>query len=330
MSDQKDQPPSSPSQSTELPIKKRDFTEPMTSYRIDADILLSHMDKKEKLNTLQGKAYFYVLHAFSAESPEMSNPRTMIMRELMKEWNITLETLTKIEDAIKADPVVQQLRNVSLASDEKEMQKLTATSELSITGVEGQPLKFRVKPNRDDWPKIGDRVLAPAKIQDGKVIPPAEIQGKEVIPPAEIQGKEAKPSSTSDDSPAPSWGQVSPWSLVGKWVGIKMPYEDEHIRFLIKEYDEKTETHQLVSDFSKQDFEDPCNWIDIRHIPAEDMEWQSGHPGLPVWKCFPKPGETLLLKTSTARNKKQLQEVGKTSTGIPIIRKVDKGKSPEQ
>ncbi|CAL9245967.1 unnamed protein product, partial [Arabidopsis halleri] len=297
-------------ESTDIPINN---TETMPSYSSDDAILFSYMDKNEKLRELQRKAYFYVLHAFRAESPAISSQGITIVKELMKELKIDLNTHQNYENIIKADPMVQQLRNV--ASDEMEMQKLTAAEEQKITGVDGQPLRIRIKPNKDDMAKIRDRVLAPAKIKDGKVIAPEKIQDKE-----------AKASSTSDDSPVLSWGQVSPGSLVGRLVNIQMPDEDEDIEFLITEYDAKTETHHLVSAFSNKDYEDPCNWIDLRHVPAEDMKWTKGDPGLPVWKCLLKPGETLLHETSTTRNKKQLKEVGKTSTGIPIIRKVDKGK----
>ncbi|XP_010427691.1 PREDICTED: uncharacterized protein LOC104712481 isoform X2 [Camelina sativa] len=188
------------------------------------------------------------------------------------------------------------LRNVSLSSDERETQKLTAPEQQQITGVDGQPLIIRI--DKDNTVKIGDRVIPPAKIHDGKVIPPAKIQDEE-----------AKLSSTSDGPPVPSWGQVSPHSLIGKSIGIRMPGEYEYIRFQIEHYDVETETHYLVSAFSKKDVQDPCNWVDIRHIPAEDIEWPKKHPKLPEWKRFPEPGETLLHETSTARKKKQLHEV---------------------
>ncbi|CAE6076610.1 unnamed protein product [Arabidopsis arenosa] len=319
MSDQKDQAPNSPAsrkslpESTDIPIKN---TETIPSYSSDDAILFSSTNKNEKLSLLQRRAYFYVLHAFRAESPAISSQGITIVKELMKELKIDLNTHQNYENIIKDDPMVQQLRNVSLASDEMEMQKLTAAEEQKITGVDGQPLRIRIKPNKDDMAKIRDRVLAPAKIKDGKVVAPEKIQDEE-----------AKPSSTSEDSPVLSWGQVSPWSLVGRHVNIQMPDEDEYIEFLITKYDAKTETHHLVSAFSNKDYEDPCNWIDLRHVPAEDMQWTNGDPGLPVWKRFLKPGETLLHETSTTRNKKQHKEVGKTSTGIPIIRKVDKGKA---
>ncbi|XP_010427690.1 PREDICTED: uncharacterized protein LOC104712481 isoform X1 [Camelina sativa] len=145
------------------------------------------------------------------------------------------------------------LRNVSLSSDERETQKLTAPEQQQITGVDGQPLIIRI--DKDNTVKIGDRVIPPAKIHDGKVIPPAKIQDEE-----------AKLSSTSDGPPVPSWGQVSPHSLIGKSIGIRMPGEYEYIRFQIEHYDVETETHYLVSAFSKKDVQDPCNWVDIRHV----------------------------------------------------------------
>ncbi|VVB06082.1 unnamed protein product [Arabis nemorensis] len=74
------------------------------------------------------------------------------------------------------------------------------------------------------------------------------------------------------DSVVPSWGQVSPQSLVGRCLKIRMPGEDHYTAFQIKDYDAETEMHHLVT---------PCDWIDIRHIPAEDTVWQDGHPGFP-------------------------------------------------
>ncbi|CAA0387120.1 unnamed protein product [Arabidopsis thaliana] len=300
-------------ESTDIPIKN---TETVPSYKGDDDILFSPLDKKVKLSMLQDRAYYYVLHAFKAESPAISSSRIVIMQELLKELKIEYKTHQTYHNAIEADPMVLQLRNVSLASDEKEMQKLTVAEEPEFTGVDGQPLIIRIKLNKDDKAKIQDRVLAPAKIKDGKVLAPAKIQDEE-----------AKPSSTSDDSPDSSWGQVSPGSLVGRRVHIQMPDEDEYIEFLITKYDANTETHHLLSAFSNKDYEDPCNWVDLRHVQAEDMKWPEGDPDLPVWKCSPKPGETLFHETSTTQNKKQVHEVGKTSTGIPVIRKVDKGKA---
>lgn len=108
----------------------------------------------------------------------------------MKELKIDLNTHQNYENIIKDDPMVQQLRylnhgfyycndvifspcfskfvsyplffrNVSLASDEMEMQKLTAAEERKITGVDGQPLRIRIKPNKDDMAKIvGFRIIS--------------------------------------------------------------------------------------------------------------------------------------------------------------------------
>ncbi|KAL1193433.1 Protein EMSY-LIKE 1 [Cardamine amara subsp. amara] len=298
---------------TGLPLKKRDFAETMPSNG-NGDLLLL-MNKKEKLDYLQKQAYYNVLHAFNAESPKISSPRILIVKDLTKEWNIDHTTHAAFEKTIKTDPMVKKFRKVSLPSDEVR----------KITAVDGNPLKIRI-PKKEDVNKTGDKVI-PAKIQDVKVIVPEKLQNGKVKAPAKTQEEKAKPTSTSDDSPVSSWGQVSPGSLVGRWVYIRMPGEEDHLAFLIKQYNAQTETHRLVSTLSHKNFDDPCDWIDLRHIPAKDIIWKEGNPGLPVRKCFLKPGETLLLETSTAQKTKQLKQAGKSSSGIPIIRKMDKGKS---
>lgn len=57
-------------ESTDIPIKN---TETVPSYKGDDDILFSPLDKKVKLSMLQDRAYYYVLHAFKAESPAISS-----------------------------------------------------------------------------------------------------------------------------------------------------------------------------------------------------------------------------------------------------------------
>ncbi|CAN8254317.1 unnamed protein product [Cochlearia groenlandica] len=135
-----------------------------------------------------------------------------------------------------------------------------------------------------------------------------------------------KPTSVIEDSAILTWGEVSPESLVNKWIKIILPGEVDYIAYLIEDYDPKKDMHYLVTHASKSRFQDPCNWIDIRYFPAEDTVWQDGHPGFPTRKCFLKPGDSILRATSTAQRKKKANEVGETACGIPIFSKLDEGK----
>ncbi|XP_024012927.1 protein EMSY-LIKE 1 [Eutrema salsugineum] len=275
----------------------------------NSDDFFFHMSKKNNLYELQRQAYYDVLYAFAAESSAISSPGITIIKELKKEWNITYKIHNFFQEEIKADPLVQKLRRISLASDDKEKQKVAAAEEQKTTAVQGTKLKPRLILKNDDLLQLLEKLnVAPTKMPKEK----------------------AKPSSFPDDSTILSWGQVSPASLVNRWINIRMPGESDYTSFLIEEYNPKTEMHYLVTAPSKNDLVDldPCNWIDIRHFPAEDVVWDEEHPGFPSRKGFLKPGETILHATSTAREKKQLKEVGKTASGIPIImRKLDKGKS---
>ncbi|VVB06097.1 unnamed protein product [Arabis nemorensis] len=245
---------------------------------------------QKSLVDLQREAYYGVNLAFSAETPAISSSRIMIVQDLKKEWNISPVIHGAFVDGINTEPLVKRWRNVPKASDNE-----------NVTPVEGHPSESRVAVNKED---LFDFQVAPARIQYEKT----------------------EPSSTSEDSLVPSWGQVSPQTLVGRWLNIRMPGEDDYIAFQIKDYNAETEMHHLVTALSQKTVIDPCDWIDIRFIPAEDTVWQDGHPGFPARKSFIKPGETILSTTSTAQEKRRIREVGKTATGIPIIKRLDKGK----
>ncbi|CAA7060643.1 unnamed protein product [Microthlaspi erraticum] len=327
MSNQKDKDKASdsPSQATALPFKKRGFAgkTPPTSSNSNNDASFFQMNENLNDYELKTQAYSNVLGAFTAESSSISSSRITILDDLKKAWNITKETHNVLVKKQQTDPLIQQLSEISVASDEKGKQE--------VAGVKGNQLKdllSRTIVSKEDLLRYQERLnAAPAKMP--------------------------KPSSPSKASTIPGWGKVSPASLVDKWVNLRMPGEDKYVALLIKAYDAETEMHHLVESLSQKNFSDPCDWIDLRHvrlkllplsfkffyfsslfteaqnslqIPAEDMVWQEGHPGFPTRSCFLKPGETILNETSTVREKKQLKEVGKTAGGIPIIRKVDKGK----
>lgn len=55
-----------------------------------------------------------------------------------------------------------------------------------------------------------------------------------------MPNEKPKPSSTSEASPIPGWGKVSPASLVNTWVSLRMPGEDKYVAHLIKAYDAET------------------------------------------------------------------------------------------
>ncbi|CAH2063743.1 unnamed protein product [Thlaspi arvense] len=332
MSDKKDQSPDSPSKgSTVLPFKKRDTAE-MTraaetmSSGIDYDHLLAK-NKKLKLDELQRKAYYQVLKAFTAESSAMSSRRITIIDKLKREWNIPYTTHTAFMDKIKqsreesnpsaycyfssvqflsaeevkvAAPQVEEEKTTAV-----EEEKMTAADEEKITAVDGNPLKPRLKLNDDDVVKFQEKLH---------------------VPPAKMQEEKAEPISTFEYSAIPSWGQVSPASLVDKWINIRIPGEDDYTAYLIAKYDAEREMHYLITAIAEDDLVDPCKWIDIRNFPAEDLVWQEGHPGFPTHKRCLNPGETILHLTSTAREKRRITEVGITDSGIPIIKKLDKGK----
>ncbi|CAN8267972.1 unnamed protein product [Cochlearia groenlandica] len=112
----------------------------------------------------------------------------------------------------------------------------------------------------------------------------------------------------------------TPESLIGKWIGIKMPGEVDYVGFFINSYDPNTEMHHLVTVQNQMKPEDPCDWVDLREIPEEDVMWQEGSLGFPTQKKGGlKPGETILSETSTAQRIKRAKEAAMSG-------KKDKGK----
>ncbi|CAH2063745.1 unnamed protein product [Thlaspi arvense] len=203
MSNKKDHSPDSPShESTLLPFKKRGISETMASDSNHGDV------KKLKLDELQKKAYFHVLHAFATESVEISSPRITIIKELKKEWNIDYKTHIGFEYMIKADIMAQTLRKKSLASDKKEK-------------------------------------------QNGKIA---------------YDGEKEKAQSF--------WGSVNPEALVGLWVLVRMPDEENFDEFVISEYDAENEMHRFEAvDPDAMERDEMLSRMDIREIPPEDIMW---------------------------------------------------------
>ncbi|CAN8254319.1 unnamed protein product [Cochlearia groenlandica] len=91
--------------------------------------------------------------------------------------------------------------------------------------------------------------------------------------------KQMENKATSILGPVPrtvlTWGSVDPLSLVGKWVRVRMPDEEEYKEYILKEYDPKEETHLLEQENSDADSD--VIWIDVREIKREDIVWERGH-----------------------------------------------------
>ncbi|KAJ4896112.1 Emsy N Terminus (ENT)/ plant Tudor-like domains-containing protein [Raphanus sativus] len=282
------------------------------------------------LDELKINAYYDVLKAFMAESSTISSQRIMIMKELKSELKIDHITHTALQEEIKSDTLVQELRylglharkGTSLASSEK----VTDAEEQKSTSVEGEAPKPSLIVNNQYVLKLQESFnIAPAKIQQETAEPSEATHAK-------IQNEKAEASATTtpEELPFPSWGRASPESLVNNIITISIDGEDDLVTFRIKAYDAETEMHQLVTLSSTKEVYDPLDWIDIRYFPREEIIWQKQHPGFTTRNCLLKPGQTILNATTTARVKKPIREVGRSASGIPIIKRLDKGKAKMQ
>ncbi|KAG2258345.1 hypothetical protein Bca52824_077639 [Brassica carinata] len=294
---------SSPSQEEKL---RRENTPGLNNNNNNDDFFFLEY-RNMSLDELEGNAYYEVLRAFIAESSAISGVRIMIMKDLKNELKIDHDTHVAFEEQIETDTLVQELRGTSLASSEK----VTDVKEQKSTSVEGEAPKPRLIVNKKD-------VL---KLQESFNVAPAKIQKKTEA--------SATTTTTPEDLPFPSWGHASPESLVNDCITIRIDSED-YVTFHIKAYDAETEMHQLVTLSSTKELDDPLDWIDIRYFPREDIVWQYQHPGFTTRNCLLKPGQTILNATATARDKTPIKEVGRSATGIPIIKKLDKGKAKVQ
>ncbi|KAL0848325.1 hypothetical protein Bca101_021572 [Brassica carinata] len=296
---------------TRLPLKKRSYAEktlPGLNNNNNNDDFFFLEYRNMSLDELEGNAYYEVLRAFIAESSAISGVRIMIMKDLKNELKIDHDTHVAFEEQIETDTLVQELRGTSLASSEK----VTDVKEQKSTSVEGEAPKPRLIVNKKDVLKLQESFnVAPAKIQKEKT------------------EASATTTTTPEDLPFPSWGHASPESLVNDCITIRIDSED-YVTFHIKAYDAETEMHQLVTLSSTKELDDPLDWIDIRYFPREDIVWQYQHPGFTTRNCLLKPGQTILNATATARDKTPIKEVGRSATGIPIIKKLDKGKAKVQ
>ncbi|KAF8102175.1 hypothetical protein N665_0201s0456 [Sinapis alba] len=299
---------------TRLPLKKRGYAEKTLPALNNNDDSFFPEDKNMSLNELMRNAYYDVLKAFISESSAISGPRIMILKELKKELKIDHRTHTAFEEQIGTDTLVQELRYLHLHAREvtslASSEEVTDAEEQKSTSVEGEAVK-------------------PPLIVNKKYV--LELQESFNAAPAKIQQETSEPSATTtpEDLPFPSWGHASPESLVNNVITIRID-ESDYLAFQIKAYDAETEMHQLVTVSSTKELNDPLDWIDIRYFPREDIIWQYEHPGFTTRNCLLKPGQTILNATTTARNKTLIKEVGRSASGIPIIKKLDKGKSKVQ
>ncbi|CAH8362134.1 unnamed protein product [Eruca vesicaria subsp. sativa] len=316
MTDQKDQHSDTPptDESTRLPLKKRGYAEKtLPRLNNDGDCFFPTDKDDMKPDVLRKNAYYDALKAFSAESSAVSAPRIMLIKELKSALYIDQNTHTDLQKKIKADSLVQELRGTSIGSSEKE--KVTDAEDAKSTSVEGEAPKPRLIVNKQHVLKLQESFnVAPAKIQQETAEPSATTT------PAKIQKEKA-------DANFPSWGHVSPESLVNNIITISIDGEEDCVTFKIKAYDPVTEMHQLVPLSRNKEVNDPLDWIDIRYFPREDIIWQHEHPGFTTRNSYLKPGQTLLNATATSREKTPIREVGRSASGIPIIKKLDKGKA---
>ncbi|CAN6905102.1 unnamed protein product [Brassica oleracea] len=336
MADQNDPHSDTPTEeATRLPLKKRGYAaKTLPGLNNNDDDSFFPEDKDMKLDKLKKNAYYEVLKAFIAESSTISGvnayyePRIMIMKELKKELMIDHDTHTDCQKRVKTDTLVLELRGTS---SEKATEKVTDAEEEKSTSVEGEALKPRLVVDKKYVLKLQERFnVAPAKIQQETAEP------SDTNTTAKIQKDKAEASATTtttpEELPFPSWGHVAPESLVNSIINIRIYGDNDHLQFQIKAYNAETEMHQLVTLGNTKEQDDPLDWIDIRYFPREDIVWQNQHPGFTTRNCLLKPGQTILNATTTAREKTPIKVVGRSASGIPIIKikKLDKGKAKAQ
>ncbi|XP_023637844.1 protein EMSY-LIKE 2 isoform X2 [Capsella rubella] len=87
----------------------------------------------------------------------------------------------------------------------------------------------------------------------------------------------ATPTSTLVPKSKNSWGSVNPESLIGKWVGVRLPDEAKFETYIIKEYDATQDMHRLIeADSNAMEVDGSYSWFDLREISSQDIMWEGG------------------------------------------------------
>ncbi|KFK35087.1 hypothetical protein AALP_AA5G233600 [Arabis alpina] len=89
---------------------------PRAESECDSEFNSSDDGDKEKLEELKKKAFYYLLHAFAAESSTIK-PGTSIVKRLINEWNIPHETQISMENHIPKHLLAQQQQIVETKSE---------------------------------------------------------------------------------------------------------------------------------------------------------------------------------------------------------------------
>ncbi|XP_019059324.1 PREDICTED: protein EMSY-LIKE 2-like isoform X2 [Tarenaya hassleriana] len=144
-----------------------------------------------------------------------------------------------------------------------------------------------------------DQMLQQLRIDSSEVEEEEEKPQQEEMMTSRDKHEENAMPSAPGIRPASSerWSRISPESLIGRVVYVRMPEDDDYIQFTVSDYDADKEQHLLQS--NSNTMEDPSSWFDLRQIPSQDIMWEGEDPGISGEACSLKPGQTILRETST-------------------------------